>query len=56
MGNWTSSNPCKNCGKKYGYMVKCTNCGTLGCPSCVGNPGKKAHCKICKKSVEIIRV
>ena len=55
MGSWTSSNPCKNCGKKSGIMVKCSNCGTLGCPLCVRSPGKGA-CKLCKKVTDVIKV
>jgi hypothetical protein len=50
MGNWSKKDPCKNCGKEHGIMVKCENCGTLGCPPCVGisstNPNR---CNVCKK-------
>ena len=37
MGSWSSSNPCKNCGRKSGSMLKCTNCQTVGCSN--GNCG-----------------
>lgn len=55
MGSWSSSNPCKNCGKKSGIMIKCTNCGSLGCPSCIGAPGK-GMCRVCKKTVDRVKV
>ncbi len=55
MGSWTSSNPCKTCNNKAGFMIKCSNCGSLGCMKCIGGPGK-GTCKICKKSAERIRI
>ena len=55
LASWTSSNPCKTCGSKPGTMIKCTNCGTLGCAKCVGGPGRGV-CKVCKKSVDRVRV
>ena len=58
MGNWSHSNPCKNCGKTGGLMVKCSNCGTLGCSinfKCVGGTGR-GHCGVCKKNVDRIKV
>jgi hypothetical protein len=55
MGSWTSSNPCKSCGKKGTAMIKCTNCATLGCTYCVGGPGR-GMCKVCKKNVDRVRV
>lgn len=59
MGNWNNSNPCKNCGRKSGSMLKCTNCGTLGCNNgnCgIGQVAKSSHCKICNKATETVRV
>ncbi len=56
MGTWTSKNPCKNCGKTGRPMVKCTNCGTLGCTYCVGQPANRTTCKVCKKSTKIVKV
>jgi len=55
MGSWTSSNPCPRCGAKFGAMVRCENCGTLGCPKCVGTPGKST-CKVCKKITKKVKV
>lgn len=55
MASWTSSNPCKNCGRKSGSMVKCTNCGTLGCAICIGQVSKSL-CKVCKKTTIKVRV
>ena len=55
MGTWTPSKPCKNCGRKGGVMIRCTNCGTLGCQMCVGPAGRSA-CKVCKKTTQKVRV
>ena len=55
MAQWSSSNPCKNCGKTNGQMLKCDNCSTLGCAPCVGNTPKSA-CKICKKATTKTRI
>ena len=41
MGDWSRQKTCKNCGNHQGAMVKCSNCGTLGCHKCVGAHGKK---------------
>ncbi|MBF0473493.1 MAG: hypothetical protein HQK91_14810 [Nitrospirae bacterium] len=54
MTTWPNST-CKNCGKKSTWMVKCTNCGTLGCINCVGGLGK-GMCHTCKKIAEKIKV
>jgi hypothetical protein len=55
MASWLQSNPCKNCGNTNGVMLKCKNCGTLGCGNCVGHL-TKSHCKVCKKTTEKIKV
>ncbi len=55
MASWTANNPCKTCGGKSGFMIKCGNCGTLGCVKCVGGPGR-GLCKVCKKSSDRMRV
>ena len=57
MGMWGPSKPCANCGTATSLqMVKCSNCGTLGCPRCVGSPSKKALCKVCRKYAEIKKI
>jgi hypothetical protein len=56
MGTWNRNNPCKNCGNTNGQMVKCGNCGTLGCYKCVEQPGGSRVCKVCKKRAKIDRI
>lgn len=55
MGTWSSSNPCKNCGRKNGTMMKCEKCGTLGCPhgQCVRGT---VTCGVCKKPSKKIKI
>lgn len=58
MGNWSQINPCKNCGSKTPTpMLKCTNCGTLGCylTTCVGQ-APKGRCGVCKKTTDKVKV
>lgn len=53
MALWTNNDPCK-CGKKTGRKLKCENCSTLGCSSCVGEAhATKSMCKTCKKNDEV---
>ena len=47
MSSWSNRKPCNNCGETHGTMVKCNNCGTLGCHRCIG--AITTSCKICKK-------
>jgi hypothetical protein len=59
MGSWTSSNPCKNCGRTSGTQLKCTNCNTLGCSNgnCgIGQLGNTSTCKICKKATKTVKL
>jgi len=56
MALWTKDRPCVTCGATGSELVRCTNCGTLGCYKCVGSPGKVVWCKVCRKNTEIKRV
>jgi len=48
MANWPNTK-CGNCGHTVNTMLKCDNCGTIGCYACVGNT-PKSHCKVCQKT------
>jgi len=48
MATWTSRNPCPNCGRKSGYMMKCSTCGKMGCPGGACNGALNATCKTCR--------
>jgi hypothetical protein len=54
MTSWKGAK-CGNCGKAASTMLKCKNCGTLGCKICVGSSGK-SYCKTCRKTTEKLKV
>ena len=58
MSNYSSNDPCPNCGKTHGSKYKCDNCGTLGCNnhSCVGSNPSGSYCIICKKTTEKTKI
>lgn len=48
MASWTAKEPCITCKATGGQRLRCKNCGTVGCPKCLGTSGMST-CKICKK-------
>ena len=54
MANWAKGK-CGNCGFGSNTMLKCDNCGTLGCHACVG-AAPKSICKTCRKSTTKTKV
>lgn len=49
MGIWSNYTPCPTCKSNFGIMLKCSECGTVGCSRCLGGGEGKGQCKICKK-------
>ena len=54
MPNYNSNKPCSNCRRKQGVMLRCDNCATLGCQSCL--EVVNMTCKVCKKRGKVRKV